>query len=143
MKRARPGFTLVEVIVVLLLLSLMAAVAAPAFSAVRHRRAIDDAASAVTHALERARSQALARGAEMKLVIDPAHARVWQERPDTTFVLSLPDECTMSAEAPRARISFRADGTAAGDVLTVTCGADAMAISADALNGAVRTLGGR
>jgi len=143
MKRRRAGFTLVEVIVVLLLLSLMAAVAAPAFSAAIRRSSMHDATSTVTRVLERARSQALARGAEMTLVIDPVQTRVWQERPDTTFVLSLPDECTMSAEAPRARISFRADGTAAGDALTVKCGADAVAISTDPLNGAVRTLGGR
>ena len=143
MKRCRAGFTLVEVTVVLLLLSLMAAVAAPAFSALRHRRAIDDAASAVTRVLERTRSRALAHGVVMTLVIDPATMRVWQERPDTTFVLSLPDECTMSAESLRARITFRADGTAAGETLTVKCGADAVAISADALNGAVRALGGR
>lgn len=143
MKRRRAGFTLVEMIVVLLLLSLMAAAAAPAFSAAMHRRAIDDGASAVTRVLERTRSRALARGAEMTLVVDAATMRVWQERPDTVFILSLPDECTMSAESPRARIAFRADGTAAGEVLTVRCGADAVAISADALNGAVRTLGGR
>jgi hypothetical protein len=85
----------------------------------------------------------IARGTGMKLVIDPAHARVWQELPDTTFVLSLPDECTMTAESPRVKISFRADGSVAGDVLTVRCGAGAVAISADPLNGAVRTLGGR
>lgn len=143
MTRAPRGFTLVEVIVVLLLLSLMAAVAAPAFSAAIRRSALDDATTTVTRVLQRARSQALARGTEMKLVIDPAQARVWQERPDTTFVLSLPDECTVSAEAPRVKISFRADGTAAGDVLTVRCGAGAVAISTDPLNGAVRTLGGR
>jgi len=143
MTRTRPGFTLVEVIVVLLLLSLMAAVAAPAFSAVMHRRAIDDATSTVTRVLARARAQALARGAGMTLVIDPARARVWQQRPDTTFVLQLPGECAMSAEAPRVKIAFRADGTAAGDMLTVTCGAEAVAISTDALNGAVRTTGGR
>ncbi len=143
MTRAPRGFTLVEVIVVLVILAATAAVAAPAFSAASRRGTVDEAASTVMRVFERARAQALTRGAAVTLIIDPSTLRVWQERPDTTFVLSLPGECTLRAEVSRARVAFRADGTAASDVLTLRCGAADVAISADALNGAVRTQGAR
>ena len=143
MTRARHAFTLVEVVVVLVLLALMAAVAAPAFSAAVRRRAVDDATGAVTRVLAHARAQALVRGTAVSLVIDPAQARVWQQHPDTSFVLSLPDECTLRADAPRATFTFRPDGSAAGDVLGVQCGAHAASISADPLTGAITVLGGQ
>lgn len=143
MTRARHAFTLVEVVVVLVLLALMAAVAAPAFSSAVRRRAVDDATAAVTQLLAHGRAVALARGTALSLVFDPAHARVWQEHPETTFVLSLPDECTLRADAPRATFTFRPDGTVAGDVLGVRCGAHEAAISADPLSGVLTVLGGQ
>jgi len=137
----RPGFTLIEVIVVLVILALTAAVSAPAFRAVGARDAVHQAADAVTALLDRARTQALAQAHDVTLDIDPATARVWRTAPDTALQLALPPTCALHAASDRVRFVYRADGSAAGDVLTVECAAGEFAVSVDPLTGNVQLMG--
>ncbi|MBI3567534.1 MAG: prepilin-type N-terminal cleavage/methylation domain-containing protein [Gemmatimonadetes bacterium] len=140
--RAR-GFTLVEIVVVLALLALSAAVSVPAFSAVATRSSTHEAAAQVTALLEGARSRALARGYESQLTIDAAHARVWQAEPDSTFVLDLPADCHLASDKARLHVRFAADGSAAADAIVVRCDRGTAVIAADAWTGATRVTEGR
>lgn len=141
-RRARRGFTLVELIVVLVLLGLVLGVAAPAFT--MRSGGEGDGADAVVRVLERARMTALKQSTEVGVTIDPLRGRVWIRadaalpRLDTTFVLALPGSATIAATRPRARHTFRADGSGWGDTLVVTEGIGSTRIMVEGLTGAVR-----
>lgn len=137
------GFTLVEIVVVLALLALSAAVAVPAYTAVAARSSTHEAASQITALLERARSRALARGSDAQLTIDTQRARVWQAEPDSTFVLDLPADCHLDGDKARLHVRFAADGSAAADAIVVRCDGGTAAVAADAWTGATRVTEGR
>ncbi len=141
MTRGQRGFTLLEIIVVLVLLALTTAVAAPAFSAMGRRNEIDVAAATVRQVMDRSRLRALQSGATATLTVDAATGRVWEQPRDTSYLLAFPAGCALQADAPRTRLQWHADGSAGGDALRVRCGAVVAMLGADVMNGAVRVRG--
>jgi type II secretion system protein H len=134
----RAGFTLVEVFVVLIILGMMAAVAAPSF----RTPAPEDDLTAATHRIEAllklARDSAVHASSSVTLVIDSATTRAWlvgsfmttgeDEQNDIHAsdllaglelgsVIDLPAGVRVQLTKTRARFTFGAGGNAFADSL--------------------------
>jgi prepilin-type N-terminal cleavage/methylation domain-containing protein len=134
MSARHAGYTLLEVVVVLVILAIAGAVAAPAFATWRPARDVDDATSRLVAALSLARERAVAGGRGVELVVDATNARVWLRPRDTSFALALPDGCRLDG-ALRSIVHFSADGPALGSMPDLTCGADRVRLTIDPLTG--------
>jgi prepilin-type N-terminal cleavage/methylation domain-containing protein len=103
--RARGGFTLIEIMAVVLILLLIAAVVIPRVSLVASQAALDDGRR-LAAALDFAREKALALGRAHRVVLDLDHAQYWIEAqasaapPDPTLTWAELDELPLVA--PRA-----------------------------------------
>lgn len=129
------GYTLLEVLVVLVILAVTGAVAAPAFATLRPARDLDAATARVVAVLHAARTRALSGGVSSQAVFDPSRARVWLQPHDTSFALALPSACRLDG-AVRTSARFAADGSARGDVPDVVCSGSRARITVDWLTGA-------
>lgn len=137
MSARRGGYTLVELVVVMVILALAAALAVPAMAAWRPTSDADAAAARVAAMLQLAHERAVTRGRPMELVIDIPNRRVWLGRQDTSFVLVLPDGCQLVGAA-RSVIRFAPDGPSQGEVPSVACGEHRRVVDADPLTGLPR-----
>jgi prepilin-type N-terminal cleavage/methylation domain-containing protein len=68
----RPGFTLVELVIVTVVGAILLGIAAPRFVAVKERRAAQNARDAFVWAAATARALAIERGSTVALELDPA-----------------------------------------------------------------------
>jgi prepilin-type N-terminal cleavage/methylation domain-containing protein len=75
--KTRPGFTLIELTVALLILTVMAAVAAPALLNRRERPAMDDAQGRLEALFRMARDSAVRTATPVTVVLDSASGLVW------------------------------------------------------------------
>jgi prepilin-type N-terminal cleavage/methylation domain-containing protein len=141
----RPAFTLVEVVVVLALMGILAAVTAPAFVAPRAESEPLAIATEVRRVLERARSTALARGATVTVTIEPRTARyrvdidTADERElvvDSTIAIA--PGAAIAATAPRLRLRIEPTGAVWGDSVVITSNDRAAIVSADRWSGEIR-----
>ena len=118
----KPGFTLAEIVVVLALLGIMAAVAVPAFTRLDAEDDTTRAAGAVAAVLGAARRVALERAAPATVTVEPATGRYWTTVDDSapssdSGAFAPPAGVTLLGPDPRARFVFRPNGTAVGDSL--------------------------
>jgi prepilin-type N-terminal cleavage/methylation domain-containing protein len=77
-RRSRGGFTLIEIMAVVLILLLIAAVVIPRVSLIASQAALDDAKQ-LAAALDFTREKALALGRAHRLVLDLDHGQYWIE----------------------------------------------------------------
>ena len=138
--RTRRGFTLVELLVVLVILSIMSAAALPAFTAARHDPEAD-ASDALVALLTQARDRAREQGISVELVIAPRDARYWLS--DGTHVevgmLTLaPSQHLVAANSERVTCRFRANGPATPCAIALR-GARDVIVRVDPWSGAVAT----
>ncbi len=136
-RRRATGYTLLELTVVLVIVSLAVAVAAPSLAGARAGRDIDRAGAALADALRRTHRHAILGARDAELDIAPSLARAWMRPGDTSFVLPLPAGCILEGEA-RMTMRFAPDGSAMGSVPQVRCGADRSRVVVDALTGTTR-----
>jgi type IV fimbrial biogenesis protein FimT len=147
--RLRRGFTLLEVIVVMILLAVMGGIAVPAFRSLF----VEDELTTATHRLEAlfhlARDSAIRAGIPVTVLIDSVSNNIWLDsparpvdtdtlaaaaslsgrtlsrttmstaRPDTGQSLELPYGVSIALTRARARFTFAASGAAFADSLVL------------------------
>lgn len=120
-RQGRAGFTLVEIVVVLLVLGVAAGAVAPAL--LRDggpQDPVDRTAEELAALLRSARHRAVAEGQATVLVLDPASGRYWLEGDSVREgVVERAPGVTLSAATPRVRFEFASTGGAWGQPVVV------------------------
>jgi type II secretion system protein H len=133
---ASGGFTLIEVVVVLVIMGITMAAVVPAFANHSMTSAKESGETAITHLLATCRATAIEKGSSVRLILDPAHARywVWERKSASVNAFSidvlvrddtipLPSGTTLLPNprrpTPRAYFQFALDGSARGDTIAV------------------------
>jgi type II secretion system protein H len=129
-----PGFTLVEVVVVLAILGIVTAVTVPSLVKLGRQDNLTDSANAVAGVLRNARMAALVRAISVSAVIDPAGRKylVSAESDEAPVILAqgtlhLAPEVRLGTDRPRVRFSFGPLGLGDPDSVTII-GAEGTAI---------------
>jgi len=107
--------TVIELVVVVALLGVIAGIVAPSFASFNPRPAETRAIEAIDALIRRGRSTAIERATVVSITIDPAGKRFWLEPPDTTAVLTLPNDATLVSRARRVHVRIEPDGEVATD----------------------------
>ena len=137
--RPRAGFTLLELLVVLMLFAITAAAAVPAFLADRTGGAERATATQLAMALTRVRDGARASGAPASLVLAPSEGRMWLVWRDSTVTeqLVLAAGAQIAAQnAERVECRFAPAGTASPFAITIQ-GRNNLAVRVDAWSGEI------
>lgn len=148
--RARAAFTLVEVLVVLVILGIVAAVATPAFTSLAPADDLDRAVDELRTVLERGRATALEQGMPVRFVLDPGTGRWWIR---TTMAddgahaadsgrLSPADAVVLQMSTDRAVVRFLPSGAVHGTAITLREGARLVTLRPDPWTGAVESSSG-
>ncbi len=131
--RSSAGFTLIELMVVVFLAAVLAAMAVPSFAQWRQSLEYREAARNIVSQLREARSRAIAANREHRVEFEPAAGRYglragdraqntnWATVPPITNWSTLPNEVNMSSNV--GSIQFNTNGTANGGTITVRDGA--------------------
>jgi general secretion pathway protein H len=129
-RRGDLGFTLVEVVVVLLVLSLTAAVAVPAFRTTRQAGELDLATERIEALLRLARDSAVRHAVPVTVVVDSASSLVWLRDPEGIGSdLELPQGVTLELTSARARFHFQPSGAAFPDTVFLRSSAGLRAVT--------------
>ena len=135
----RRGFTLLELLVVLVLFAITAAAAVPAFLANETASAERGRATAIAMALTRVRDGARESGAPATLVLAPDDGRVWLVWRDSTVVEQIPLAPGVRLAAPkgeRVECRFAPAGPATPFTISVL-GRVTLAVRVDAWSGEI------
>ena len=143
------GFTLLELIVVMAILALTAALALPNGERTRRGLTLQATALDLASSLKNARSAAIQSNREHKLVIDLAGRRFWAEGQGPAH--ALPRELIVSTEVPLgeqadagvASVRFRPDGSSSGGKIKFEAPRQTALVSIDWLTGRTRVEWGR
>lgn len=137
------GFTLVEMLAVMTILALLAALTLPALRPPPDRLRLEAAARTVASALRLSRAKAIAINGDVVLAID-AERRLFESSavPATRIDRDIAVAMTLAAPERRGRsagaIRFFADGTASGGNIVLTLGARHARIEVNWLTGEAR-----
>jgi general secretion pathway protein H len=139
------GFTLFEVMIVLVLMALIAAVSAPLLSKGLGRAEAKGSAQDVAAALRRARSEAVVRNAEVVLTVDVNQRSL---RIDGVETRSLPAKLqielftaqTEQISADSGNIRFFPDGSSTGGEIVLADGRSKFHVQVDWLTGRVSVI---
>lgn len=143
--RARAGFTLIEIIVVLVIISILAWMTAPAMMRAVTPHAEEGDAMPLAALFRSARREAIERGLVVSLTVDPVGARY---RADSISVhgagllgegdIALDEGVSLVADSARVRFTFRPDGSVFGDSITVHGQWSSTLVTIDRWTGAIR-----
>lgn len=145
--RDRParGFSLVEVVVVLLILSVSAAVAVPAYRSAGAEGPEVRTADELLGVLRTARRLALREGATVEVAIDPANGRWWvltegrstSAQPVREGTFALHGDVRIASSAERARFVFSPTRVLRADPVVVMAAGRSVRVTADPWTGAL------
>src|SRR5262249_26085736 len=114
---SRPGMTVIELVVVVALMGIMAAVVAPSFASFDRR-----AGGGEHHAADRnddlLRSWgylAVERAKSVDVTIDPSTGRFWVDPPDSAGMLELPEGTVFVSRGRRVHVHIEPNGEATID----------------------------
>lgn len=112
------GFTLIELMIVVVLLGIFASIAMPAFTGLIENNRVQSSASELYGLMQAARSDAVTRRAPVTLS-KPANSTRWiaQQGGETTRSVDFPSSVT--ATSATSSIVFNPDGSAANATITV------------------------
>jgi general secretion pathway protein H len=128
------GFSLVELIVVIAILSVALTAAVPLATSLRHSMALDVAAREVTLGLRAARSAAIYGNKEANFMLDGATGQYWSDVAPVNK--RLPAQVVVSsAQRTVGQIRFFPDGGASGGTIVLREARRSAAIEIDALTG--------
>jgi len=137
----RPGFTLVEVVTVLVILGLGLAVAAPAFRAVMPRDEVSQLTGDVAGVLRSAARIARTRAEPVTVIMDSLGARYWVRFGEadsmTSGEFSLPPHLRIELPEARTVISFDATGRSTTSEIVIRGMSRTERITVDAWSGDV------
>ena len=142
--RQRAGFTLIEMIVVLIIIAVLAGLTAPAMARMVSPHLDDGDALPVAALFRSARREAVERGLVVSVTLDAANARY---RADSAGVrgtgllsegtLELDEGVSLETESLRVFFTFRPDGSVFGDTITVRSRWSTSRVSIDRWTGAI------
>lgn len=147
-----PGFSLMELLLVLALLTVLAALTVPALRNWQQRLTLEQAATALQHQITETRLRSIQSGERWVLVLSLPERTSLQMRPGHPLnhpeMLQLPQQISLKPDPDKSqpstdpqiiRLVFRPDGTcsAAALLLSDTRG-NSLALSIDRLTGSVR-----
>src|ERR1700722_8793706 len=132
--RREPGFTLVELLVVLAIIGLSLAIAAPFLANHVTGASLNSAAGEIRAALRQARSTAIAEDRSVVFQGDPSGG-YWLDRGHFTLPLMSGAQPLRVATIGGARISFFASGGSSGGRILVSSGGGRREIAVDTLTG--------
>jgi type II secretion system protein H len=143
---AREGFTLVEMLIVIVILAIVSAVTIPALRSTPEDE-LTSSAGVVTSLMQRSRQTAVERGQTVALVVDAENARYWAtiESPGNADSLvsygpiELATGATLTADTPRSRYVFAPSGAASGGPLVVRLNSRSGVITLNQWTGDART----
>ena len=126
--RARGGFTLIEVVVVLLILAVATAVTVPAFRGDPVEDDITAAVRTLDNLFGLARDSAIRSGRDVTVVIDSTTSHVWLVTDATAAItvgdtIGLPAGVRLQLTKSRASFAFAPDGATYADSVRVLVGA--------------------
>lgn len=128
------GFSLVELIVVIAILSIALAAAVPLAGSLRQSMAVDVAARELALGLRTARAAAIYGNKEATFMLDGAAGQYWSDAAPARK--RLPAQVAFSPEQRTvAEIRFFPDGGASGGTIVLTDARRSAAIQIDALTG--------
>lgn len=136
------GFTLIEIVVVISLLGVVAAVSVPAMLSGMRRSRVEELSSSMMQLVQTTRSAAANRATAATLTIDTERDRYWIETDSgngTVVIQSgvIEPKRALSGNEQRRRLSvrFSADGIASADSLRLRVDGNAATISIDLWTG--------
>ena len=140
--RRLAGFTLLEVVVVITLLAVVAAVTVPALRTMEPRDDLDRATRDVVRLLRAARSTALDRGSGVTLLLDPGRAAWWIDRDSAGMAVRVaegtfdfPEQVSLSGQTERLVFRFEPTGRTDADSFFVRSSNGSARIRVDPWNG--------
>jgi len=148
----RSGFSLMELLLVLALLTVLAAITVPALRGWQQRLTLERAATALQHQISETRLRSIQSGERWMLVLSLSDKTSLQTRPDRPLsrpeMLRLPQDIRLkpepekgqpTADAQVLRIIFRPDGTCSATAIRLSdTRGNSLSLSLDRLTGSVR-----
>lgn len=140
MRRARGGFTLIEVVVVLLILAVATAVTVPAFLGDPVEDDMTRAVRQIDALFGIARDSAIRGGENVTVMIDSATSHVWlltdsRSSPAGGDTLDLPSGVRLQLSKSRATFAFAPDGATFADSVLVRSSAVGRLLTLDPWTG--------